>query len=506
MASNQQQYDEQLKLLQERFPTESRHALLRQLEKNNGDVDQVRAHFFQREFRHKKLESLETRYGSTLNALQQEYPSSHSLKRSSLLKTMERFGGETEYVRQYLERLGIESDDRVIDPDETKEQQRERLRKKYAVQLAELSSAGINIKCPCVLTQLEKNHGDVHKILEIMTRHKEKKDKIYELDLKYKDQIAQLEADGVKVKNKQYLLQLLDKADGQIDKVKELLAERNEQKHSINSSSEGGEKKKDASLKKQHSINIDDLDHIKQLRAAGIHGNPVKILAVFHECNDSIELTIARFQKEREEREEQSEKRLQQRISLAEIHDSYLNINHQNDWPNDIEQVYLDGNNMMFVIDTLRQLCLNRASQKTERAIAQIANAWNEQMCIPNVELIFDSTHQLDQIGSIKVTSAHPTYSTTDDMLIDIARRTHNHEKNKHTIIVTSDRARHTGILLKHEGCQLVKSYAWFAHCAMILTPDLINEEESSSTDATPKSRKSRYNLDELVHRIAQID
>ena len=116
-------------------------------------------------------------------------------------------------------------------------------------------------------------------------------------------------------------------------------------------------------------------------------------------------------------------------------------MNDRDDWPDDIQQVYLDGNNMMFVIDTLRRLCLNRAGKKTERAIAQIADAWNEQMHIPNVDLIFDSTRQLDQIGSIQVSSAQPTYKTTDDMLIEIAQRADNREKNKHTIIVTSDRA-----------------------------------------------------------------
>jgi len=115
-------------------------------------------------------------------------------------------------------------------------------------------------------------------------------------------------------------------------------------------------------------------------------------------------------------------------------------LNNRDDWPSNIQQVYLDGNNMMFVVDSLRRLCLNRAGKKTERAIAQIAAAWNEQMHIPNVELIFDSTRQLDQIGSIKVSSAQPAYKTTDDMLIEIARQTDNQEKNKHTIVVTSDR------------------------------------------------------------------
>jgi hypothetical protein len=38
----------------------------------------------------------------------------------------------------------------------------------------------------------------------------------------------------------------------------------------------------------------------------------------------------------------------------------------------------------------------------------------------------------------------------------------------------------------------------------MVLTPDLIKQEESTNMAAT--TNKIRYNLDELVHRIAKID
>lgn len=95
----------------------------------------------------------------------------------------------------------------------------------------------------------------------------------------------------------------------------------------------------------------------------------------------------------------------------------------------------------MFVIDSLRRLCLNRNGKKTERALAEIASAWNEQTHVPNVDLIFDATRQLDQIGTVRVTSAQPKYRTTDDMLVELARKPENQEKNKRTIVVTSDRA-----------------------------------------------------------------
>ena len=97
---------------------------------------------------------------------------------------------------------------------------------------------------------------------------------------------------------------------------------------------------------------------------------------------------------------------------------------------------------MMFVVDSLRRLCLNRAGRKTENAIAQIAFAWNQHIHIPNIDLIFDSTDKIGQIdNNVRVSSAQPRYKTTDDMLIDIARRSENQARNRHTIVVTSDRA-----------------------------------------------------------------
>lgn len=90
----------------------------------------------------------------------------------------------------------------------------------------------------------------------------------------------------------------------------------------------------------------------------------------------------------------------------------------------------------MFVVDSIRRLCLNEANKRAERAIGEIAAAWNEQMHIPHVELIFDFTDQLEAIGDITVSSVRPKFKSTSAMLIDIIQRSKNH----HTIVVTSDR------------------------------------------------------------------
>ena len=452
---------------------------------------QVRARLVQQEFRHHKSDELETRFGPALSTLQDDYPASRSMRRMRLLRIMQKFSGDTEHVRKYLEK--VQEDHSDEHPSVSRREHREELKSKYAVQLAELSAAGIHVHTPCVIRQLEKNQGDVNKVMEKMTFRREKKGKMVELEEKYASQLGQLEADGVQVKNKRVLVRLLDKAGGDAQLVKQLLAERQEKhhqrkdyrhRHRHHSPSEtrptGEGDEACSTWRKRRELSVDDHDNLKKLRSAGVHGNPARVLALFHQCNGSIEMTVAQMQAAREERSREREERktvrhatlkraplffsVQKHALLAEVQHACIVLNDRADWPADIEQVYLDGNNMMFVVNSLRRLCLNRAGKKTERALGEIASAWNEHMHIPNVDLIFDVTRQLDQVGSVRVSSAQPKYRTTDDMLVEFARRPDNHEKNKRTIVVTSDRA--LAALVSRKNCSLFvlrsKEYASF--------------------------------------------
>jgi hypothetical protein len=140
-----------------------------------------------------------------------------------------------------------------------------------------------------------------------MKRHKGKKEDLLQLDIKYGSQVAQLEADGVNIKKRQLLFKLLEQANGDVEVVKQLLAKKEAKSKkaaaSANTTEEGA--------KKRPAVDVDDLENLRQLRSAGVHGNPIKILAVFHECDNSIEKTIARLEKDREEREQRSEHRVQ---------------------------------------------------------------------------------------------------------------------------------------------------------------------------------------------------
>ena len=444
---------------------------------------QVRARLVQQEFRHHKSDELETRFGPALSALQDDLPASRSMRRMRLLRIMQRFSGDTDHVRAYLEKVHEGHSDEQ--PSMSRREHREELNSKYAVQLAELSAAGIHVHNPCIIRQLEKNQGDVNKVLEKMTFRQEKKGKMIELEAKYASQLGQLEADGVQVKNKRVLVRLLEKADGDAQLVHRLLAERQEKHHQrkdyrarhrhhspCKTGHTGESDETGSTWRKRRELSVDDRDNLKKLRSAGVYGNPARVLALYHQYNESIEMTIAHMQAAREEKSRERDERksvgnatlagtslvfsLQKHALLAKVQHNCIVLNDRADWPADIEQVYLDGNNMMFVVNSLRRLCLNRAGKKTERALGEIAAAWNEHMHIPNIDLIFDATRQVDQVGSVRVASAQPKYPTTDDMLVELARRPDNHEKNKRTIIVTSDRA--LAALVRRKNVRLLRS------------------------------------------------
>jgi len=110
------------------------------------------------------MDSLETRFGPTIKALQEENPSFQAYRRVRLLRIMDRFNGDVEQVRKFLqkvdERHGREGEDSMV----SRRQRREELREKYATQLAEINTAGIHVHGPCVLRQLERHQGDANKV------------------------------------------------------------------------------------------------------------------------------------------------------------------------------------------------------------------------------------------------------------------------------------------------------------------------------------------------------
>jgi len=104
-------------------------------------------------------------------------------------------------------------------------------------------------------------------------------------------------------------------------------------------------------------------------------------------------------------------------------------------WPQQATSVYLDGNNMMFVLSSLRTLILKRKNMKSaEAALEKIALKFCEVMNFTG-ELMFDETNRLSSFSNLSTTSARPAHPSTDDAFVAFAQKLTNA-----TVFVTSDR------------------------------------------------------------------
>lgn len=277
------------------------------------------------------MDALEARFGAVLDTVQQEYPAMQSMKRARILKAVERHGGDADQVRKFAQKVEARHHREGQDARLTRQQRRDELKTKYAGQLAELAKNGVNVDKPCTLRMLEKHQGDVNKVrlpvraereirtdrssqvLEIVSRRNEKRQKVGELSTKYADEIAQLKTDGVAIKNERVLARLLDKGNGDVSTVKQLISEREEKhlrrreyrhKHRCRSpkTAEQGESACGSRWKRHLNYSDEDLDTLKNMRAAGVHGNPKKLLALHRECGGSMDMLRARLAEQRDER------------------------------------------------------------------------------------------------------------------------------------------------------------------------------------------------------------
>jgi hypothetical protein len=125
--------------------------------------------------------------------------------------------------------------------------------------------------------------------------------------------------------------------------------------------------------------------------------------------------------------------------------------------------VYLDGNNMLFVDDKIRKLCLKHKGKQAEKLIADLAMEIGKSLGIEQIVLIFDRTKNVysQTFGSLKfsVCSASPNFKTSDDALVDWMGGLSASINN--ILIVTSDVG--LQIRLKEKGVKMImKSGAWF--------------------------------------------
>jgi len=64
-------------------------------------------------------------------------------------------------------------------------------------------------------------------------------------------------------------------------------------------------------------------------------------------------------------------------------------------WPSGVTHLYLDGNNMLFVLSPIRSLVLKRKNRMAEEALEALAKKFSEALNLEYCTLIFDDTKRV---------------------------------------------------------------------------------------------------------------
>ena len=166
---------------------------------------------------------------------------------------------------------------------------------------------------------------------------------------------------------------------------------------------------------------------------------------------------------------------------------SQIALKEFNEWPSEIQTVYLDGNNMLYVEDAIRNKVLGRRKRAGEKLLAGLANEFAKLKGEFNVVLIFDNTkltynYTIEINGKtlkFDVVSAMPSFPDSDDALVHWSGELG--DKKNNCLFVTSDRG--LQIRLNENGIEnMMKPKRWFSFVKSQLGEEnyraILNKEE----------------------------
>jgi len=127
--------------------------------------------------------------------------------------------------------------------------------------------------------------------------------------------------------------------------------------------------------------------------------------------------------------------------------------------------VYIDGNNLLFVLGPIRSCSLHNGKATGETMLQKIAEAWTKTIN-GKVYLVFDDTRKNSSQENFAVSSARPFFPSTDDAFIYWSKQLPS-DQAKQTVFFTSDR-KLTEEIAK-SGAQVFKSKAFFITASFAL-------------------------------------
>ena len=191
------------------------------------------------------------------------------------------------------------------------------------------------------------------------------------------------------------------------------------------------------------------------------------------------EKRMRRIQRDKSEKVERKQLKERSREELTKKYE---------EWPTGVKHVFLDGNNMLFADKFLLKLRLKRKQRKAEEALSKLASIFATRIGNFHTVLIFDSIKintskdsllmQDGQSYEFEICSARPSYSTSDDALVEWMDKQSNPAE---CLVVTSDRGLQQR--LKEKGVShLMKTGNWFRLIKQALGEDYTKIANEYST------------------------
>jgi predicted RNA-binding protein with PIN domain len=335
----------------------------------------------------------------------------------------DRKGNREEKLKKEIEELGVASDV-------------EHIKQKIDVPLKKILKA-------LVISEKDKDKAIAYLETELDRKTERKKKKIERLENEMKDldlsKIETLKSKGYKERK---AVKALKKNENDLDKAIEFLESKTNNK----------KEKREAKYKKLLP-NDTEFDWEK-FKAAKQEKNKEKKLAKYKKFfPDDTEFDKEKFKKCKLELRIQKEK---DRL----LRDQYL-INELGNLT--FTQLYLDGNNMLFVDDILRKLCLKKNLSGAAKKLSEAVEIYSKQEKLSTI-LIFDilkECFEKEEDGvKFQVCSAKPDFETSDDALVEWAGGL-SASAMESILFVTSDRVLQTRLIQKGAK-HIMKSGVWF--------------------------------------------
>jgi len=151
------------------------------------------------------------------------------------------------------------------------------------------------------------------------------------------------------------------------------------------------------------------------------------------------------------------------------------------EWNASTRHLYLDGNNMLFVVPAIRTIVIRGGSHRktAETLLAAVAQHFASASASKGLEgtiLVYDNTHLEYSQEMLSVRSARPVFATSDDALVQWSTE---HDNPKELLVVTSDKGLQERLFEK--GVPVMKPGRWFKMVEGILGTELFQTLVSGS-------------------------